>query len=159
MTTTFEGPVLFVADINQSRQFYEQVMKQKVKADHGKHMVFENGFFLWQTDSATETIYGRSIEQKKHPAVGNFELYFESDDIRAEWERLKSSCDTIVNELAAAPWLQLAFRVQDPDGYIVEIGEPLPQLIKRLYEDGMSPAKINGNTSIPIEFVNDVLGL
>lgn len=159
MCINFEGPVIFVAEINRSRAFYEGVLKQKVKADHGLHVAFESNFFIWQTDSATQTIYGQAISPQKPPAIGNFELYFECSDIHTEWERLKNECDTIVNDLKAAPWLQLAFRVLDPDNYIVEIAEPLPQLIKRLHTDGMTPATINEKTYIPLEFIKNVLGL
>ncbi|WP_147821040.1 VOC family protein [Salidesulfovibrio onnuriiensis] len=156
MTITFEGPAIFVADINRSRQFYETVMGQKVEADHGPHVAFK-GFSLWQADAAVSVIYGPNEKRQGPLAARNFELYFESDDIRAEWQRVMNCCDTVLNELEAAPWLQLGFRVLDPDGHIVEVAEPLPQLIKRLHAEGMSPEDIYKNTSIPLEFVNHVL--
>lgn len=156
MSITFEGPAVFVADMDRARRFYEQILGQKVEADHGPHVAFK-GFSLWQADHAVQTIYGPTHKSTAPLDTKNFELYFESDDIRAEWERVKNSCNTVLNELEAAPWLQLGFRVLDPDGHVVEVGEPLPLLIKRLHAEGMSAKEINTGTSIPVEFVTQIL--
>ncbi len=157
MTITFAGPAAFVADIDRSRAFYEKILGQEVEADHGRHVAFKGGFSLWQADAAVTVIYGQKKQRQGSLAAKNFEMYFESDDIRAEWERVKGCCDSILNELEAAPWLQLGFRVLDPDGHIVEVGEPLPLLIKRLHREGMAPEDIHKNTSIPLEFVTHTL--
>jgi len=155
----FKGPAIFVADINRSRSFYENILEQEVETDNGRHVAFKGGLFIWQTDVAFETIYKQEITPESSKSLHTHELYFESKNIHTEWERVKNCCDTILNELAAAPWMQLGFRILDPDGHIVEIGEALPRLIQRLYEEGMSVDAIHQSTSFPVEFIHSTLGL
>lgn len=156
MNITFEGPAVFVADIKRARNFYEEMLGQEMLADHGPHVVFKGGFSLWQTDSATEVIYGQAATLKGPLDAKNFELYFETENITAEWERVRKECE-VINELAPAPWLQRCFRILDPDGHIVEIAEPLPQVINRLHAEGMSAEEINEKTGFPLEYVQYVL--
>ncbi|WP_018124014.1 VOC family protein [Desulfovibrio oxyclinae] len=157
MAIRYEGAVLFVSDIEVSRRFYEQVMGQKLVEDHGPHLVFESGFFLWQADHARSVIHGN--EEKKSHRLGqdNLELYFESEDLDGAWEAINRHGVSPVHETVEHPWGQRAFRIYDPDGHVIEVGEPLAVQVKRLHGQGLGVEEIAKRNTIPIDFVKRVL--
>ena len=57
---------------------------------------------------------------------------------------------------ARTPLGQRAFRVHDPDGHIVELGEPMPVVIHRLLGQGMTPAAVAKQTGMPLAIVEQV---
>ena len=79
------GTLISVSDMTRARNFYEQVMEQKVMLDLGVHVSFENAFSL---QSNYEELVGVKLEAQRKP--DNFQLYFEVDDLE-RWEaKLKS---------------------------------------------------------------------
>jgi hypothetical protein len=58
--------------------------------------------------------------------------------------------------LREQPWGQRVFRVYDPDGHIVEIGEPMPVVIQRFLAQGMSAEEAAERTSMPLEIVQKI---
>ena len=95
------------------------------------------------------------------PATGrlgadNFELYFECPDLDSAWARVEAAAlgpNRIVHPIEEQPWLQRGFRLRDPDGHLVEVGEPLPALVKRLLGQGMTLEDISTRTTIALEAV------
>ena len=80
------GTLISVSDMTRARNFYEQVMEQKVMLDLGVHVSFENAFSL---QSNYEELVGVKLEAQRKP--DNFQLYFEVDDLE-RWEaKLKST--------------------------------------------------------------------
>lgn len=157
MTITFEGPAVMVADIDASRAFYSDVLGQEVLADHGPHVAFKGGFSIWQADHAIGVVYDGTETRPSVLGQKNFELYFESPDLDESWTRVDGKWKDIIHPIHVAPWGQRGFRLHDPDGHIVEVGEPLPVLIKRLLNEGLSPEEVTERTSIPVEFVREVV--
>ena len=51
-----------------------------------------------------------------------------------------------VHPIMEQPWGQQVVRFYDPDGHIVEIGEPLSALVKRLKTSGMNEQQISERT-------------
>jgi catechol 2,3-dioxygenase-like lactoylglutathione lyase family enzyme len=153
MTITFEGPALLVKDINASRAFYETVLEQAVLADHGRHVAFTGGFSIWQADYAIEVIHKGGRPCPARLGQDNFELYFESPDLDADFARVSTLWQAIIHPVETAPWGQRGFRLHDPDGHVVEVGEPLPVLVRRLMAEGLTPDEISERTSIPREAV------
>jgi catechol 2,3-dioxygenase-like lactoylglutathione lyase family enzyme len=158
MTMTFSGPALLVADIAVSRAFYEDVLGQAVLADHGPHVAFAAGFSLWQADHATGVIYGGTRQRPAMLGTGNLELYFESEALDADHDRVSGLWKDIIHPVQEAPWGQRGFRLHDPDGHVVEVAEPLPMLVRRLLADGLSVEEISARTSIPAEAVAAMAG-
>jgi len=154
MTISFEGPAAMVADIDVSRAFYEDVLGQEVLADHGPHVAFKGGFSIWQADHAIEVVYAGKKTRPTKLGQNNFELYFESPELDESWAKVEAGWKDIIHPIHVAPWGQRGFRLHDPDGHIVEVGEPLPVLIKRLLNEGLTPEEVTERTSIPVEFVN-----
>lgn len=48
-------------------------------------------------------------------------------------------------------------RFYDPDGYIIEVGEPLELVVKRFAQQGLSIEEVSQKSSMPLEFVDMVL--
>lgn len=156
MSITFEGPAVFVADMARSRVFYETILEQAVLADHGPHVAFKGGFSLWQADHAVSVVYEGKKARSQTLERDNFELYFESEDLEAAWARVAADPSALaraIHPVRVHPWGQRGFRLRDPDGHIVEVGEPLPMLVQRLVGEGMTHEEIAKSASIPLDAV------
>ncbi|ADU62169.1 MAG: VOC family protein [Pseudodesulfovibrio sp.] len=158
MTMIFQGPALFVADIDASRAFYEDILGQPVLADHGPHVAFASGFSLWQADHATGVIYAGSRPRPATLGQGNLEMYFESETLDQDFARISERWQDIIHPVQPAPWGQRGFRLHDPDGHVVEVAEPLPLLVRRLLDEGLTVEQISASTSIPVEAVAAMAG-
>jgi uncharacterized glyoxalase superfamily protein PhnB len=51
-------------------------------------------------------------------------LYFETNQLDAAFARLKNKV-RLVHPIERQSWGQRVFRFYDPDGHVIEIGEPL----------------------------------
>ncbi len=157
MTITFEGPAIFVADIRASRTFYEDLLDQEVLADFGANVPFKSGFSLWEAEAAVDVIHSGTRKPQESQGQNNFEMYFEASDLDAVWARIKKAGVRIIQPVKEAPWGQRGFRLYDPDGHIVEIGEPLAAMVRRFTDDGMTPEQIAERSSMPLEMVQGML--
>jgi catechol 2,3-dioxygenase-like lactoylglutathione lyase family enzyme len=153
----FKGSVLLVADVNASKQFYSQLMDQKIEMDFGACVGYLGGFSIWDASYAYQMMeLDDSI--KKPLGQRNVELYFESDDIDSINDLMKDNHVDFVHHLKEQPWGQRCFRVYDPDRHIIEIAEPMPLVIQRYAQEGLSLEEISKKTMIPLEIVKHVLG-
>ena len=92
------------------------------------------------------------------PGREHFELYFETAELDAVWQRLTSEGLPVVHEIRTQPWGQRCFRVRDPEGYLVEIGEPMSVVAGRFLSQGFSVAETAKKTMLPesmIEAIRD----
>lgn len=149
MHIRFEGPAVLVRDMAVSRRFYEGVLGQEVLADHGPHVAYTGGFFLWQADRAAPLLAGAGGTSTVSPDGHGFELYFECEDLDAAWGAARKAGAQALHPMVEQPWLQRCFRLLDPDGHVVEVGEPLPALIRRLAGQGLDAVEIGRRTGIP----------
>jgi catechol 2,3-dioxygenase-like lactoylglutathione lyase family enzyme len=147
--------VVFVKDMQASRQFYETVLGQKVLMDHGPNVGFEGGFALWQVEHAHQMVFAGP----KPMGSANFELYFETEHLDEMLARLDAHSIKLIHPLVEQPWGQRVIRCYDPDEHIVEIGEPMPAVILRFAGQGLLSAEIAKRTSMPEEIVKQILGL
>jgi catechol 2,3-dioxygenase-like lactoylglutathione lyase family enzyme len=156
MTIQFQSSVLFVRDIQTSRRFYEELLGQEVEMDFGANVGYKGGFAIWQVDSAFEVIFERPADAEAPLGRDNLELYFESPDLDIAWTRLSSQEVEVVHPLREQPWGQRVIRIFDPDGHIVEIGEPMPIVIARYLAQGMKAEAVAERTLMPLEFIQQV---
>ena len=137
MKLNFCSPVIFVEDMVRSRAFYVELLGLPVCMDHGLNIVIaDEKLSLWQRDSAESVIYGQTEVPK--PGRPRFELYFEAEEFDQVASKLEKQGVPFLNPLAEMPWGQMAMRVLDPDGHIVEIAEPLSTTIRRMHAAGKS---------------------
>ena len=78
-------PLITVSDINRSRDFYENILNQKVKMDFGENVTYHGDFAIHLKSHFQNLIDGKEIQTGKT----NFELYFEYDDLEELVNRLK----------------------------------------------------------------------
>jgi len=144
----FMGSLITVADIKRSRDFYENVLEQKVEADYGENVSF-GGFSIHLRP------HFKMLIDNKEVIVGgnNFELYFEYDNVEQIVEKLKAEKVEFIHELQEAPWKQLGVKFYDPDKNIIEIGETLEYLSFRLYKQGNTFDEISKLTGMNREFI------
>ncbi len=151
---TLTATAIFVEDVETSKEFYEDVLLQKVTIESkGVYVAFESGLAIWQTKFATETIFGGA---KKFDGQ-SFEICFETEKLE---EAFKKACDAgagVISKIEPQPWGQMVFRVFDPDGHIIEIAEPLTHTIQRLSDAGYPPEQIEKLTHIPLDIIKNTL--
>jgi uncharacterized glyoxalase superfamily protein PhnB len=152
MTITFQSTVLFGRDLAVSARFYRELLGQKVEMDQGPSMIL-GGFALWQIDHASQIIHDRSPETAEGLGRHSHELHFETVDVEAVAARLTEAGVEFVHPLREMPWGKCIFRVRDPDGHVVAVGEPMAAVIARLLGQGMSARTVAERTAIPLEIV------
>lgn len=154
MSIKFCSSVLLVKDINVSRKFYEEYLQQKVKLNFGTCIEFTEGFSIWQMSYAYDLMFKESHHHKISDNKGHaFELYFETDNLDDIYAKLARLNIELVHDMFEQPWGQRVFRIYDPDKNIVELGEPMYAVIKRLFKSGMTLEKVSERTSMPLDIV------
>jgi len=149
-------PLITVQDIEKSRKFYEEVLNQDVELDHGANVSFKGGFAIHDAEHYQELL--RESPTTNTACEKNFmELYFESDDLDGIHEKLESTDTKFVHRIREQPWGQRVMRFYDPDGYIIEVGEPLEFVVRRFAAQDFSTEEIAERSSMPVEFVEMVL--
>jgi predicted enzyme related to lactoylglutathione lyase len=142
--------VLLVKDMEVSRKFYETVLGQEVAMDLGLNVGYKSGLALWQQDYALNLIHGKKVTPKKG---NNLEVYFESENVGKIFASVSSYGAKIVHDIREQPWGQQVFRFHDPDGFVIEVGEPMDALVRRLQREGMTEAEIAAKTTLPADII------
>jgi catechol 2,3-dioxygenase-like lactoylglutathione lyase family enzyme len=143
--------LITVSDIKRSRDFYENLLNQKVKYDFGENVTFHGDFAIHLQSHFKALIDGKEI---KHGG-NNFELYFEYDNVEQIVTLLRDNNVSFVHDIREQPWRQKVVRFYDPDDNIIEIGESLEYLAFRLNNEGLSREQISETIHMPIPFVNE----
>jgi predicted enzyme related to lactoylglutathione lyase len=147
--------VIFVKDIDVSKKFYQEILGQEVEMDFGENIGFKSGLGLWQKDYGQKVIFGKNFASPDKNT--DLEIYFETADIEEQIKIIKDNNIKIIHEIITQPWQQRVFRFFDPDNFIVEIGEPMPAVVKRLSKTGLSNEEIFKKTSMPVNVIEMIL--
>ncbi len=148
----FVCPLIVVEDMARSRQFYEQLLKQKVKFDFGVDVSFEGDFTI-HLKSHFQSLLGDATKYPITARAHNGELYFDADDIELVYQRLQAAGVEFIEAIQEQPWGQRAMCLYDPDGHIIEIGEPMETTVQRFHRQGWSIDRIAEKTGMPHEFI------
>ncbi|MDG6221884.1 MAG: VOC family protein [Candidatus Bathyarchaeota archaeon] len=148
----YRSCVLLVEDVEKSKHFYNVVLGQKIVMDFGENVGFEGGLAIWEKDYALNLIF-RDEAKKICVGSNNSEIYFETEDLDNLYERLMKQKVTAIHPVTEHPWGQRAFRVRDPDGHIVEFGESMETVVRRLNMKGLSLEEIAKKSLMPVEFI------
>ncbi len=155
MKAQFRSAVLFVKDMAASRHFYEQLLGQQVEMDLGANVGYVGGLALWEVQMAYSMVFQHAPE--RDPGRDSLELYFEIDDLDAAQETLLAAGVKLLHPIIEQPWAQRALRACDPDGFAVEIAEPMPVVVKRLAASGLNAEAIQARTFMPLPAVEQML--
>ena len=117
--------IVFVSDIGRSKAFYRDILGQSVTEDHGTVVMFEHGFEIHDGVDLLEKTYKKPGGFPNGPqGKDNLDVYFEADDLEAALAAVVASGADVIHPVETQPWGQRVFRFQDPDGHIVEVGDP-----------------------------------
>lgn len=158
MSLQFKGPAILVTDMAASRAFYEDVLAQEILfAVADAYTAYKSDLSLWEAGGAHQMIHGAPPPTPPgKQGKDNFELYFEAEDLDTAWTEVDRHGADVVHGPRVMPWLQRCFRIKDPDGHLVEVGEPMPVVIKRLLDTGMPPDQVAEKTMAPLEMVQAI---
>jgi len=156
MDVNFHSSVVFCNDLQMQREFYEKFLGQKVKQDLGGCVVFQNGFTLWQLEEKYPI--SRELGYTYEP-IGNrnLELCFETEAIEDAVEKVLLSDLRILHNLEEEEWGQYTIRFYDPEGNLVEIGESLRTMVKRMQQSGMGVDAIRKKSGLQKRMVENLL--
>lgn len=157
MEITLRSTVLFVNNIERSKSFYAELLGQEVEMDLGANVGFVGGLALWDRTYVNNLLYAGKMPQGE-ASTPPMEVYFETAEIEALAGRVAEAGVRLLHPLQEQPWAQRSIRFFDPDGHLVEVGEPMPRVVARLAAAGMSEAAISERTTLPPQVVAAMLG-
>jgi hypothetical protein len=159
-------PLITAQDIGKSRKFYENILDQEVEIDHGANVSFKGGFAIHDAEHYRKLLgypFLRDPLLNESSTINNnleknfMELYFESEYLDDVQKKLESVNCRFLHKIMEQPWGQRVMRFYDPDGYIIEVGEPLELVVRRFAAEGFSTEEISERCSVPEEFVKRTL--
>lgn len=153
----YKGLVLFVADIEKSKEFYQRIFGLEVLMDFGESIEFDNGLMLWEKKFAHNFIFGRRYLAKE--TGHEIEMYFETPDIESDYEILQNSNIDFAHPIRQEPWGQRTIRIYDPDMHLIEIAEPMEVVALRLHREGLNLEEVIEKTQLPKDLVENIIEL
>lgn len=114
--------LIVVKDIDVSKRFYKELFGLETVLDNDGNVILTEGLVL-QDKNIWESFIKKDVTWRGH----NAELYFEEKDIDGMLKKLDESPYEIeyINRDLTHSWGQRVIRLYDPDGHIIEIGEPI----------------------------------
>ena len=151
----YSGVCIMVEDMERAKRFYTEALGQKITMDMERNVAFEGGFAIQSDYEELMGITPSSVTQRSN----SFELYFEEDDLDSVIRRLEEYGGVeFFQKKIERPWAQLGTSFYDPDGHLIEVGETLPCLVRRLAASGMDADAVSERTSLPKPMVLHMLG-
>jgi catechol 2,3-dioxygenase-like lactoylglutathione lyase family enzyme len=155
----FKCSLFAVEDIDLSRRFYEEILEQKVKYDFGENVTFYGDFAIQESNH-----YSNMIKIDRNEIIrksNSCELYFETEDLDEAYIRLKESDFNIefIHNIIEHPWGQRVIRFYDPNSIIIEVGESMESVVRRMNSQGYTLEEIVEKSQHPLEFVKNAIGI
>lgn len=124
MKNVFANTIIFVKDIERSKIFYSETLGMRIIDDYGTIVFFENRLVLHSAASILKTVFKRiRISGLMKQGRKNILIYFETDGLEEFYEKTASKVN-IIHGIEKQAWGQKVFRFYDPDGHMIEFGEP-----------------------------------
>ena len=149
----YQGTLIAVKDMEESKRFYHDIMGMNVAADFGANVQLEGGLFLQTLDTWRQFINGGEVYLQNNAA----ELYFEVSDIEAFYKKLQTAGVELVHDLLEHRWGQRVVRFYDPNRHIIEVGEDMSMVVKRFWDGGMTAEQIAERMDVPLDYVKECL--
>ena len=156
MKLQLQNPLVVVADMERSKNFYKTVLGLEPVSDFGANVVLEGGLALQTLDSWAGFL-GKTPEEIAFGG-NNSEVYFETGDFDGFLRQLFERPSV---ELVHAPlehrWGQRVVRLYDPDRHIIEVGESLDKVAKRFRDGGLNEEGVARRMDISLEYAKKLL--
>lgn len=119
--------LIVVKDIEKARQFYHDVFGLELVVDNDGNMILTEGLVL-QNEKIWKDFLGKDIVTENNSC----ELYFEEKNIEDFVQKLEKLYPSVkyVNRLMTHNWGQKVVRFYDPDGNLIEVGTPVPDVME-----------------------------
>ena len=85
------------------------------------------------------------------------ELSFETEDIDAFMYVLDQYHVTLLHPLKEGAWGQRVVRFYDLDGHVIEVGESMRKIIKRLLSQGFSYEELAHRLRVPLDYIKQIM--
>ncbi|MBI9033164.1 MAG: VOC family protein [Bacteroidales bacterium] len=145
----FHSSVLFVEDIEKSKDFYVRILEQEIEHDFGKNVIFKGGLSIWEVQ--IEHIIKEQLNVKGDS--NRLELYFETEQIEENLTKLESENLEFLHGIHEEAWGQRSIRFFDHDQHLIEIGETMETFIKNMHQNGLSIKQISEKSGISIDAI------
>lgn len=152
----YKCALIVVEDINASRAFYKDLLGQDIKYDFGENIVFLGDFSIHEREHYEHLISSDKKSRVLYQSHSS-ELYFESDEIEALYQKLKGEKIQWIHPIVTHPWGQRVFRFYDLDHHVIEVGESMEKVLERLFEEGYTAEEIIVKSGMPSHKVYEVL--
>lgn len=157
MPVKFVSSVVFVKDMQASRRFYETLLGMTVEFDFGPNIAYAGGLSLWELNHLWPILFDQPAPSAPAPlGAKNWELCFEAEELDDIQARLTEAKVRFVHPLQEQPWGQRVIRFYDPDDHIIEIGEPMPAVVRRMLRQGLTPEQTAERSSMPLSIVREI---
>jgi len=155
------GLLLATANAEKSKDFYANVLQQKIVCDHfSEHLDLEGFSLNADFDKLLEGKWAsqpiKSKVDKTKP--NNFQLYFEVDDLDYWVAKLKATEGIeMIHDIVEYTYGQRVSHFYDPDGHVVELSESFETAAKRLMAQGLSIEQVAERFGDSVEIVKQLL--
>ncbi len=129
------------------------VLGQRIEHDFGKNVGLQGGLSLWQV--ARDHVIAEELNTGGESHA--FELYFETEEIEALRDTLRGGKVEFLHDVQEEAWGQRTLRFFDPDGHLVEVGEPIEVFVRHMFERGLSRPAIAETSGIPLSTIERLL--
>ena len=147
----FQGTMLVVKNMEKTKEFYTSLLGLTVVGDMGVNVAFSGGIAA-QTEDSWMQFTG--TERSRFQYGGHdMELYFEETNFDGFVAKAKAAGVEIVSE-TAMPYGQKVLRIYDPDKHIVEVGEDMGVMVRRMHSEGLTKEQISEKTFMPPEAID-----
>lgn len=139
--------ILFVVyDIEKSKEFYRTLFGLEVVSDFGENVILTEGLVLQE-----KKLWEDYIEKAVTIGGNDAELYFEENNIDGFLNVLENSNFSIeyLNKCIEHDWGQRVIRIYDPDKHVIEIGETMDYVVRRLLKSGMTVEEVTKKSRMP----------
>lgn len=144
----YMGSLYAIDDKERTIAFYKEVCGLRVIQDFGTNFTMTGGISFQTRES-----WSGFLDKEPNDITygGNdAELYMECEDLDTFVENLMKRDDIrLIHPVKEHAWGQRGIRFYDPDQHIIEVSEPLPTVVKRLTQQGMSLEQIAEKWAYP----------
>ncbi len=151
----FKNPLIVVTNMEQSKQFYQNVLGLRVIMDFGANATLTGGICLQTRDSWKELT---GINDNHITFGGNTEeLYFEEEQFDTFIKKLETMEEiAYVHPVIEHRWGQRVVRFYDPDMHIIEVGESMKTVCKQFLDSGMTVEEAAKRMDVPVKFIRSM---
>lgn len=150
----YKGTMLVVRDMEKTKTFYTSLLGLTIVGDLGANVAFSGGLAA-QTEASWIQFTGTEPGRFQYGGH-DMELYFEETDFDGFAGRARAAGVEIVSE-TVMPYGQKMLRFYDPDRHIVEVGEDMGVMVRRLHKEGLTKEQLSEKTFMPPQAIDHFL--